>query len=190
MWQARSENTDIPTLLIPAIRVADSGFYLCVATSPTGTAQARIQVVVLSGMGSPSRAGIMGKGEPRLRHAYSAVATASGASSVPVRIESSSPSVTEGQTLDLNCAVMGLTYTQVTWYKRGGSLPPHAQVGGFSNLGLGLWDRDTGWEWKEAAGSGDRSGRGLCASAAKPSCAVRQDNSFPPGSQPSMNGSE
>uniref|UniRef100_A0A8I6ASH2 Basement membrane-specific heparan sulfate proteoglycan core protein n=1 Tax=Rattus norvegicus TaxID=10116 RepID=A0A8I6ASH2_RAT len=101
--QARSENTDIPTLLIPAIRVADSGFYLCVATSPTGTAQARIQVVVLS---------------------------ASGASSVPVRIESSSPSVTEGQTLDLNCAVMGLTYTQVTWYKRGGSLPPHAQVHG------------------------------------------------------------
>lgn len=66
MWQARSENTDIPTLLIPAIRVADSGFYLCVATSPTGTAQARIQVVVLSGTGSPSRAGIMGKGEPRL----------------------------------------------------------------------------------------------------------------------------
>lgn len=50
---------------------------------------------------------------------------------MPVRIESSSPSVTEGQTLDLNCAVMGLTYTQVTWYKRGGSLPPRAQVGGF-----------------------------------------------------------
>ncbi|XP_030109089.1 basement membrane-specific heparan sulfate proteoglycan core protein isoform X1 [Mus musculus] len=101
--QARSENTDIPTLLIPAITAADAGFYLCVATSPTGTAQARIQVVVLS---------------------------ASGANSVPVRIESSSPSVTEGQTLDLNCAVMGLTYTQVTWYKRGGSLPPHAQVHG------------------------------------------------------------
>lgn len=57
---------------------------------------------------------------------------------MPVRIESSSPSVTEGQTLDLNCAVMGLTYTQVTWYKRGGSLPPHAQVGGFSILGLVL----------------------------------------------------
>lgn len=66
------------------------------------------------------------------------MATASGANSVPVRIESSSPSVTEGQTLDLNCAVMGLTYTQVTWYKRGGSLPPHAQVGGFFSLGLVL----------------------------------------------------
>lgn len=69
MWQARSENTDIPTLLIPAITAADAGFYLCVATSPTGTAQARIQVVVLSGMGPPSRAGIMREGEPRLSEA-------------------------------------------------------------------------------------------------------------------------
>uniref|UniRef100_A0A8D1S977 Basement membrane-specific heparan sulfate proteoglycan core protein n=1 Tax=Sus scrofa TaxID=9823 RepID=A0A8D1S977_PIG len=102
--QARSERTDIATLLIPAITTADAGFYLCVATSPAGTAQARIQVVVLP---------------------------ASGASSPPpVRIESSSPSVTEGQTLDLNCVVTGLAYTQVTWYKRGGSLPPHAQVHG------------------------------------------------------------
>lgn len=57
---------------------------------------------------------------------------------MPVRVESSSPSVTEGQTLDLNCAVMGLTYTQVTWYKRGGSLPPHAQVGGLFSPGLVL----------------------------------------------------
>lgn len=38
--------------------------------------------------------------------------------------------MTEGQTLDLNCVVTGLAYTQVTWYKRGGSLPPHAQVRG------------------------------------------------------------
>lgn len=50
-WQARSERTDIATLLIPAITTADAGFYLCVATSPAGTAQARIQVVVLSGVG-------------------------------------------------------------------------------------------------------------------------------------------
>ncbi|XP_058409147.1 basement membrane-specific heparan sulfate proteoglycan core protein isoform X9 [Diceros bicornis minor] len=101
--QARSERTDIATLLIPAITTADAGFYLCVATSPAGTAQARIQVVVLP---------------------------ASGAVSPPVRIESSSPSVTEGQTLDLNCVVTGLAHSQVTWYKRGGSLPSHAQVHG------------------------------------------------------------
>ncbi|XP_023578281.1 basement membrane-specific heparan sulfate proteoglycan core protein isoform X8 [Octodon degus] len=101
--QARSEHTDISTLIIPATTPADSGFYLCVATSPLGTAQARIQVTVLS---------------------------ASGASSPPVKIESSSPSVTEGQTLDLSCVVEGLAHTQITWYKRGGSLPPHAQVHG------------------------------------------------------------
>nr|XP_058908989.1 basement membrane-specific heparan sulfate proteoglycan core protein isoform X11 [Kogia breviceps] len=101
--QARSERTDIATLLIPAVTTADAGFYLCVATSPAGTAQARIQVVVLP---------------------------ASGASVPPVRIESSSPSVTEGQTLDLNCMVTGLAHTQITWYKRGGSLPPHTQVHG------------------------------------------------------------
>uniref|UniRef100_A0A8C7BY28 Basement membrane-specific heparan sulfate proteoglycan core protein n=1 Tax=Neovison vison TaxID=452646 RepID=A0A8C7BY28_NEOVI len=99
--QARSERTDIATLLIPAITAADAGFYLCVATSPAGTAQARIQVVVLPGAGSP-----------------------------PVRIESSSPSVTEGQTLDLNCVVAGLAHASITWYKRGGSLPPHSQVRG------------------------------------------------------------
>lgn len=51
VWQARSERTDIATLLIPAITAADAGFYLCVATSPAGTAQARIQVVVLPGAG-------------------------------------------------------------------------------------------------------------------------------------------
>ncbi|XP_053431699.1 basement membrane-specific heparan sulfate proteoglycan core protein isoform X4 [Nycticebus coucang] len=101
--QARSEHTNIPTLLIPAITTADAGFYLCVATSPAGTAQARIQVVVHS---------------------------ASGASSPPVRIESSSPSVMEGQTLDLNCVVAGSAHAQVTWYRRGGRLPPHAQVHG------------------------------------------------------------
>ncbi|XP_039710565.1 basement membrane-specific heparan sulfate proteoglycan core protein isoform X6 [Pteropus medius] len=101
--QARSEHTDIATLLIPAITAADAGFYLCVATSPAGTAEARIQVIVLP---------------------------ASGASSLPVRIESSSPSVTEGQTLDLNCVVAGLGQAQVTWYKRGGSLPSHAQIHG------------------------------------------------------------
>ncbi|XP_049734159.1 basement membrane-specific heparan sulfate proteoglycan core protein isoform X10 [Elephas maximus indicus] len=99
--QARSERTDFATLLIPAITTADAGFYLCVATSPAGTAQARIQVVVLPGSSTP-----------------------------PVKIESSSPSVTEGQMLDLNCVVAGQAHAQVTWYKRGGSLPPHAQVHG------------------------------------------------------------
>lgn len=46
-----------------------------------------------------------------------------------MRIESSSPSVTEGQTLDLDCVVAGSGQVTVTWYKRGGSLPAGHQVG-------------------------------------------------------------
>ena len=47
-----------------------------------------------------------------------------------MRIESSSPSVTEGQTLDLDCIVASQGQATVTWYKRGGSLPAKHQVGG------------------------------------------------------------
>ncbi|VFV24759.1 basement membrane-specific heparan [Lynx pardinus] len=100
--QARSERTDIATLLIPAITAADAGFYLCVASSPAGTAQARIQVVVLPAPG----------GAP------------------PIRIETSSSHVAEGQTLDLNCIVPGQAHAQVTWHRRGGSLPARHQVHG------------------------------------------------------------
>lgn len=46
----------------------------------------------------------------------------------PVRIESSSPTVAEGQTLDLNCVVAGQAHAPVTWYKRGGTLPARHQV--------------------------------------------------------------
>lgn len=45
-----------------------------------------------------------------------------------IRIESSSSHVAEGQTLDLNCVVQGQAHAQVTWHKRGGSLPARHQV--------------------------------------------------------------
>lgn len=48
----------------------------------------------------------------------------------PIRIESSASSVTEGQTLDLDCVVAGQGQATITWYKRGGSLPAKHQVGG------------------------------------------------------------
>lgn len=47
----------------------------------------------------------------------------------PVRIESSSSHVSEGQSLDLNCLVSGQTHPQISWHKRGGSLPARHQVG-------------------------------------------------------------
>lgn len=45
-----------------------------------------------------------------------------------MRIETSSPTVVEGQTLDLNCVVVGQPQATITWYKRGGSLPSRHQV--------------------------------------------------------------
>ncbi|NXL40050.1 PGBM protein, partial [Glaucidium brasilianum] len=41
----------------------------------------------------------------------------------PLRIESPSSAVAEGQTLDLNCVIASPAQATVTWYKRGGSLP-------------------------------------------------------------------
>lgn len=49
---------------------------------------------------------------------------------LPIRIESSSSHVAEGQNLDLNCLVTGQAHAQITWHKRGGSLPARHQVGG------------------------------------------------------------
>ncbi|XP_041275343.1 basement membrane-specific heparan sulfate proteoglycan core protein isoform X4 [Onychostruthus taczanowskii] len=98
--QSRAEHGDIATLVIPAVTAADGGIYLCVGTSAAGTARAAIEVAVVPGVAPP------------------------------VRIESSSPSVTEGQTLDLDCVVAGPSSAIVTWYKRGGSLPAGHQVSG------------------------------------------------------------
>ncbi|KAK4809745.1 hypothetical protein QYF61_007113 [Mycteria americana] len=98
--QSRTEHADIATLVIPAVTAADGGVYLCVGTSAAGTARAAIEVAVVPG------------------------------TAPPVRIESSSPSVTEGQTLDLDCLVAGSGPATVIWYKRGGSLPAGHQVSG------------------------------------------------------------
>ncbi|XP_016158848.1 PREDICTED: basement membrane-specific heparan sulfate proteoglycan core protein [Ficedula albicollis] len=98
--QSRAEHGDIATLVIPAVTAADGGIYLCVGTSTAGTARAAIEVAVVPGV------------------------------TPPVRIESSSPSITEGQTLDLDCVVAGPSSATVTWYKRGGSLPAGHQVSG------------------------------------------------------------
>ncbi|KAF4789396.1 hypothetical protein TURU_151812 [Turdus rufiventris] len=98
--QSRAEHGDIATLIIPAVTMADGGIYLCMGTSAAGTARAAIEVAVVPGVAPP------------------------------VRIESLSPSVTEGQTLDLDCVVAGPSSATVMWYKRGGSLPTGHQVSG------------------------------------------------------------
>ncbi|KAM6434636.1 basement membrane-specific heparan sulfate proteoglycan core protein isoform 6-T6 [Liasis olivaceus] len=100
--QSHSERTDIATLVIPSITAADGGVYLCVGSSPMGVGRARIEVVVIR---------------------------VSGASPI-VKIEPSSSSVTEGQSLDLNCVVAGHSGASVTWYRRGGALPANHQIHG------------------------------------------------------------
>ncbi|XP_072465307.1 basement membrane-specific heparan sulfate proteoglycan core protein isoform X4 [Notamacropus eugenii] len=95
--KARVEHT---MLFIPDATAADAGVYVCSSNTLTGSAQARMEVVIVPG-------------------------------TVPtMRIESSSPSVTEGQTVDLNCVITGHAHAQVTWHRRGGSLPTRHQVHG------------------------------------------------------------
>ncbi|XP_054857961.1 basement membrane-specific heparan sulfate proteoglycan core protein isoform X3 [Eublepharis macularius] len=100
--QSYAERRDIGTLVIPSITAADSGVYLCVGSSAAGVGRARIEVEVTRAAGVPPA----------------------------VRIESSSSSVTEGQTLDLNCLIPGQAAAGVTWYRRGGALPASHQVQG------------------------------------------------------------
>lgn len=83
----------------------------------------------------------------------------------PVRIETSSPTVAEGQTLDLSCVVAGQAHAQVTWYKRGGSLPTRHQVHSGRRVGGGQPGQamDSGWRgcWFLAQRSRVRSVCGL-----------------------------
>uniref|UniRef100_A0A8C3T351 Heparan sulfate proteoglycan 2 n=1 Tax=Chelydra serpentina TaxID=8475 RepID=A0A8C3T351_CHESE len=89
-------------LRIPQVSAADSGEYICRVSNGAGPLEASVIVTI-------------------------PLSAASGMAP-PVRIESSSSSIAEGQTLDLNCLVVGQAPATVTWYKRGGSLPASHQV--------------------------------------------------------------
>nr|Q05793.1 RecName: Full=Basement membrane-specific heparan sulfate proteoglycan core protein; Short=HSPG; Contains: RecName: Full=Endorepellin; Contains: RecName: Full=LG3 peptide; Flags: Precursor [Mus musculus]AAA39911.1 perlecan [Mus musculus] len=88
--------------------VADSGEYVCRANNNIDAQETSIMISVSPSTNSPP----------------------APASPAPIRIESSSSRVAEGQTLDLNCVVPGHAHAQVTWHKRGGSLPTHHQTHG------------------------------------------------------------
>uniref|UniRef100_A0A452GNE6 Uncharacterized protein n=1 Tax=Gopherus agassizii TaxID=38772 RepID=A0A452GNE6_9SAUR len=95
-------------LRLVRVSVADSGEYVCRVSTSAGIQETSIIVTIYRATGSPYSSGI----EP------------------PVRIESSSSSISEGQTLDLQCLVTGQAPATITWYKRGGSLPASHQVSG------------------------------------------------------------
>ncbi|XP_063292891.1 basement membrane-specific heparan sulfate proteoglycan core protein isoform X6 [Pelobates fuscus] len=87
---------------------ADSGEYICRVTIGSVTQQASTIVTItqVSGPGYPS------------------------GSSPDVKIESSSSSVAEGQTLELNCVVAGQPNAVVSWHRSGRLLSPNHQVYG------------------------------------------------------------
>uniref|UniRef100_A0A4W5NTC5 Heparan sulfate proteoglycan 2 n=1 Tax=Hucho hucho TaxID=62062 RepID=A0A4W5NTC5_9TELE len=94
------KRTDIGTLLIPNIKLSDSGTYLCVGTNSIGSSEARIEVTVNRGD------------------------TISSA----ITIQPSIAEVQEGQSLDLNCFVPGNPPPAVTWRRESGRLSANHQV--------------------------------------------------------------
>ncbi|XP_072305364.1 basement membrane-specific heparan sulfate proteoglycan core protein isoform X2 [Eucyclogobius newberryi] len=98
--QARSDRTDMGTLLIPNIRQSDSGVYTCVGSNSAGSNSAPIKVTVL-------RADHMSSG---------------------VTIQPAIADVQEGQSLDLNCFAPGNPPPQVTWSRASGRLSSNHQI--------------------------------------------------------------
>ncbi|KAM4611104.1 basement membrane-specific heparan sulfate proteoglycan core protein [Polymixia lowei] len=99
--QARMERTDIGTLLVPNVKMSDSGTYMCVGSNSIGTNRAPIQVTVVKAADQVSSA---------------------------ITIQPSIADVQEGQSLDLNCLVPGNPPPQVTWTRASGRLSSNHQV--------------------------------------------------------------
>lgn len=124
-------------LRLSQVAVADSGEYVCRVTLGTVTQEASVIVTVPSSASSYYRereqdSGGWGQVAATLVTNIPFLCPPPSASGVnqPLRIESSSSAIAEGQTLDLNCVVAGSGPVTVTWYKRGGSLPAGHQVRG------------------------------------------------------------
>ncbi|KAG5281836.1 hypothetical protein AALO_G00049330 [Alosa alosa] len=116
--QARMERTDIGTLLIPNIRPADSGTYLCVGTNAIGSSEARIEVTVTRADNSQV--------------------------SQEITIQPSIASVAEGETLELNCVVPGNPPPPVTWQRATGYLSSNHLVLGTQLLIMQASEADSG----------------------------------------------
>ncbi|XP_077565304.1 basement membrane-specific heparan sulfate proteoglycan core protein isoform X7 [Stigmatopora nigra] len=99
--QASTDRTDIGTLLIPNVKVSDSGTYMCVGSNSVGSNSAPIKVSVHKGEQTSF-----------------------------VRIQPSEADVQEGHSLYLNCIVSGNPPPRVTWSRASGSLSSNHQVVG------------------------------------------------------------
>ncbi|XP_051280131.1 basement membrane-specific heparan sulfate proteoglycan core protein isoform X11 [Dicentrarchus labrax] len=114
--QARMDRTDIGTLLIPNIKMSDSGTYMCVGSNSIGSNSAPIKVTVFK---------------------------ADHSSSV-VSIQPSIADVQEGQNLELNCFAPGNPPPQVTWTRASGRLSSNHQVLGSQLRILSATPEDSG----------------------------------------------
>ncbi|XP_042264747.1 basement membrane-specific heparan sulfate proteoglycan core protein isoform X6 [Thunnus maccoyii] len=114
--QARMDRTDIGTLLIPNIKMSDSGTYMCVGSNSIGSNSAPVKVTVL-----------------KADHISSAVS-----------IQPSIADVQEGQSLELNCFAPGNPPPQVTWTRASGRLSSNHQVLGSQLRILSASQEDSG----------------------------------------------
>ncbi|XP_017274656.1 basement membrane-specific heparan sulfate proteoglycan core protein isoform X4 [Kryptolebias marmoratus] len=115
--QARTDRTDIGTLLIPEIKMSDSGTYMCVGSNSVGSNSAPIRVNVLK---------------------------AADSSSAAVTIQPSIADVQEGQSLELNCFAPGNPPPRVTWTRANGHLSANHQVHGSQLRILSTSSEDSG----------------------------------------------
>ncbi|XP_026547137.1 basement membrane-specific heparan sulfate proteoglycan core protein-like, partial [Notechis scutatus] len=95
-------------LRISQVSAADSGEYVCYVNDGTSRLETSTIVSIASSSGGAPTSGVIS----------------------PIQIESSSSSLAEGQTMELNCLVAGQAHPKVNWFKRGGPLPPNHQVSG------------------------------------------------------------
>ncbi|KAM8754964.1 basement membrane-specific heparan sulfate proteoglycan core protein [Acanthopagrus schlegelii] len=114
--QARMDRTDIGTLLIPNIKMSDSGTYMCVGSNSIGSNSAPIKVTV-----------------HKAEHSSSVVS-----------IQPSIADVQEGQSLELNCFAPGNPPPQVTWTRASGRLSSNHQVLGSQLRILSASPEDSG----------------------------------------------
>uniref|UniRef100_A0A3Q3MSD4 Heparan sulfate proteoglycan 2 n=1 Tax=Labrus bergylta TaxID=56723 RepID=A0A3Q3MSD4_9LABR len=113
---ARMDRTDIGTLLIPNIKMSESGTYVCEGSNSIGSSSSPIEVTVIK---------------------------ADYSSSV-VSIQPSIADVQEGQSLELNCFAPGNPPPKVTWTRASGRLSSNHQVLGSQLRILSASSEDSG----------------------------------------------
>uniref|UniRef100_A0AAX7TUG3 Heparan sulfate proteoglycan 2 n=1 Tax=Astatotilapia calliptera TaxID=8154 RepID=A0AAX7TUG3_ASTCA len=134
--QARNDRTDIGTLFIPNIKVADSGTYMCVGSNSIGSNSHGSQTKVISGSDTTFNFNFIllcftintltDKNTVQLN--YLCLCLAADHSYNVVSIQPSIADVQVGHNLELNCFAPGNPPPPVIWTKASGHLSANHQV--------------------------------------------------------------